>query len=98
MGGKSGNVEMSCKGCGKCCHKSVCFGPEDLNREPRLQDFLVGVQDVDNPKTWGYMIEMKLPFVIRELKGRPCPFLVSGNECLIYETRPQMCRDFVCKK
>ena len=76
---------FKCQRCGKCCYFAVPFGPEDLNREPRLQDFLMGIQDVDNPKTWRFMLEKKLPFVIRKLKGSPCPFLAGGNHCLIYE-------------
>ena len=101
MGGKSGNVEMSCKRCGKCCQKvAICLDESDINREPRLCDRLITYRQVDNPKTLGYMIKTRKFYAINMI-NRVCPFLVRANgqtECLIYETRPQMCRDFVCKK
>lgn len=32
--------------------------------------------------------------IYKPYRGTPCPFLNANNECLIYETRPQICRDY----
>ena len=89
---------MECKQCGRCCHQfGITLTPEDLNRELRLWEVAVPIQSVGNPKTRRYMIEKKHPFAIRkEKRGGPCPFLAANNECVIYETRPQICRDYQC--
>ncbi len=88
---------MSCKQCGKCCHKfSITLTIEDMNREPRLWQVVIPIQRVGNPKTRAYMAEKKHPWVIggKPNRGDPCPFLTAENLCGIYETRPQICRDY----
>ena len=89
-------TESLCERCGKCCHQfGITLTIEDMNREPRLWQVAVPIQKVGNPKTRAYMAEKKMPFAIRkESHGGPCPFLVLNKDCMIYETRPQICRDY----
>lgn len=89
---------FECEKCGKCCHQfGITLSVEDIAREPRLKEHMIPVHRVGNPKTRVYMIEKKLPFVLTKSKrGGPCVFLLN-NMCLIYETRPEICRTFECK-
>ena len=84
-----------CKQCGKCCHQfGITLAIEDMNREPRLWDVAVPIQNVGNPKTRAFMAEKKHSWVIggKKKRGDACPFYFEG--CTIYETRPQICRDY----
>ena len=84
---------MSCEQCGKCCHAGVTLAIEDMNREPRLFQVAVPIHRVGNPKTRAFMAEKKHPWAINKPhRGAPCPFYFDG--CTIYETRPQVCRDY----
>jgi len=68
---------------------------EDMNREPRLWDVAVPIQNVGNPKTRAFMVEKKHLWAIhKDHRGDPCPFLTAENLCGIHETRPQICRDY----
>ena len=69
---------------------------EDMNREPRLWDVAVPIHKVGNPKTRAFMAEKKHPWVIggKKKRGDACVFLHPDNYCTIYETRPQICRDY----
>ena len=89
-------MKFECKQCGKCCHVLLAtMTVEDMNREPRLWDVAVPIQKVGNPKTRAFMAEKKHPWAIGKThRGSPCPFLSPGNDCMIYETRPQICRDY----
>lgn len=41
------------------------------------------------------MIEKGYSWAIgKSKKGASCPFLGVDNKCLIYKTRPQICRDY----
>ena len=86
-----------CKQCGKCCHAfGITLAIEDMNREPRLWDVSVPIHKVGNPKTRAFMAEKKHPWAIggKVSLGSPCPFLTAENLCGIYETRPQICREY----
>ncbi len=87
---------MICERCGQCCHAfAITLSIEDMNREPRLWDVAVPIQYVRNPRTRAFMVKRGHPWVIRkERRGAPCPFLELRNVCWIYETRPQVCRDY----
>ena len=66
-----------------------------MNHEPRLFDKCVPIQYVGNPKTRAYMIEKNHSFAIKKLhRGMACPFLGFDSKCMIYETRPQICREY----
>lgn len=89
-------MTAECERCGKCCHQlSATMTLQDMNREPRLWEVAVPIHRVGNRKTRRFMLEKGHPFVIgKEKQGGPCPFLTTDNLCLIYETRPQICRDY----
>jgi len=93
-----------CKQCGRCCHNfGITLSIDDMNMEPRLWDVAVPIQRVGNPKTRAYMAEKKHLWVIggKPHRHAPCPFLTAEKLCGIYETRPQICRDYpqegICK-
>ncbi len=87
---------FECQKCGQCCHQfSITLTLEDMNREPRLWQVAIPIQQVGNPKTRAYMAEKKHTWVIgKSHSGSACPFLAPNNDCMIYETRPQICRDY----
>ena len=82
--------QIECVKCGSCCKCfRIVLSLADVNKEPRLQKVMIPIYKILG-KTRRYMAEKKLPFAL----PKPCPFLLSNNECSIYETRPQMCRDY----
>jgi Fe-S-cluster containining protein len=91
--------KKTCRKCAKCCvGKGVGLTLDDLNREPRLWDYAVALARVGNIKMREYMIENNMPFALAQRRrGAPCVFLV-GNNCLIYERRPEMCRSYQCRQ
>jgi Fe-S-cluster containining protein len=90
--------DWQCKRCGQCCHKGVTLTIDDMNREPRLWDYAIGIQHVGNAKTKAFMIEKGMPWALRKhYKGGPCMFY-RNNQCCIYSTRPQICRDYQCRR
>jgi len=104
--------EWKCVQCGKCCFMYGCMVPAsdaDLERwkSEGRQDILEKAKVVTDPKT-GRIIAAELWF--NPQTGREyvyCPWirkkksLISGREkavCLIHDTKPQYCRDYVCRK
>ena len=66
-----------------------------MNREPRLQGYAVPIFEVPPSKTRRYMAEKGHPWLIaKPYRGSPCPFWFESVGCSIYETRPQICRDY----
>lgn len=83
----------------KCCHLGVLLTLEDFKREPGLLNVAMYVEanHVSNLKTKEYIKKKKTPYMIKKKKNDdPCLFLSEGK-CLIYETRPQICRDYRCQ-
>jgi Fe-S-cluster containining protein len=77
-----------CDGCAACCGTYAIFASrEDAQREPRI---VAECQELaawlETPK-WAYRL-FPLPF------HEACCFLDSQRRCTIYETRPQVCREF----
>ncbi|MHA2377345.1 MAG: YkgJ family cysteine cluster protein [Candidatus Thorarchaeota archaeon] len=93
-------TKHTCKRCGKCCHKfAITFSLEEISREPRLMrsDAFMEWMSVpsQNRHTYEFMRQRNHPFILRKpYRNAPCPFLFPNKECMIYETRPQVCRDF----
>ena len=88
--------EHVCEQCGKCCHHlSATFTPADVNREPRLLDVAITIQQVNNSRTRSFMRDKRHPWAIgKARRGDPCPFLDMQQRCMIHATRPQICRDY----
>lgn len=75
-----------CNRCGNCCRnpEAVYLNASDLIRLTRL-----------------YKSAKEAKQFVKFQKGRwqlkkvqPCQYLINRNECLIYEDRPQACRNF----
>jgi len=74
-------MNKECEKCGSCCKYLLLDATlEDAAREP-----LIVLKA--NHKGSGYCLNS------RDRKDLGCAFL-DGNLCGIYETRPDMCRDF----
>jgi len=104
--------EWKCVQCGKCCFMYGCMVPasdEDLARweSEGRQDILEKAKVITDPKT-GRIIAAELWF--NPQTGREyvyCPWikrkqsLIGKKEkiiCLIHDTKPQYCRDYICRK
>jgi len=74
---------FNCKRCGKCCDTLELEIMEiDLLREPRLRAVAKPIKtDSENPFEKSYLIPT------------PCVFKVDNN-CIIYDTRPNLCVAF----
>jgi Fe-S-cluster containining protein len=91
-----GTKTDKCIKCGKCCRRfGVSLSIDDMNKEPKLWDVAVPIQKINNPKLRKYMIENNHPWAIKLMPvSFACPFLTAQNLCKIYDTRPQVCRDY----
>ncbi len=77
---------MDCKKCGRCCRELKLEIMEiDLMRDERLRAVAVKLPT-----------ESKNPFEQSYILPNPCPFQVN-NECIIYDTRPNICVAFLDK-
>jgi len=70
--------------CGVCCHNNGLIPPV-LNE--------AGV-----PPWLRLMVDQLRKRVADIAEDYPCVFLGDDNECLIYEDRPAVCREFKCDK
>jgi len=83
-------MTFQCDKCGECCRTCA---PIDLTREDRLRIARHFKMDL---KTFERKYARKTSkgfgtYVIK--KDFPCQFL-KGNECMVYEVRPGICRDY----
>ncbi len=80
-----------CDGCGACCRTFPIFATrEDAAREPRLEAEARAVREpmaLTPAGAWAFQL-YPLPF------QDACCFLDAERRCGIYDTRPQVCRDF----
>ncbi len=77
-----------CDGCGACCGAYLIFASEsDAAREPRIRDEGRRLADHLVTERWTYQL-FPLPF------HSSCGFLDADKRCTIYETRPEVCREF----
>jgi len=78
-----------CHHCGACCRGfSIEILDADARREPRLLDYATVWENVPARLQTLYR---PCPWVILT-DGRSCPFLSAQNHCVIYVTRPLICR------
>jgi Fe-S-cluster containining protein len=73
-----------CDGCGACCRTFPIFVTyDDVEREPRIAE--EGLRNTSSKK---YSLTLfPLPF------HEACCFLNGEQQCTIYETRPEICRE-----
>lgn len=89
---------MVCCRCAQCCKLGVTVGPEDLNREPRLWNYVDSIHKTKSHKMARYMRIEGHPYAIRKAARFSLCVFLGATGCLIYETRPQVCRDYACKR
>ncbi|MFK8275839.1 YkgJ family cysteine cluster protein [Capnocytophaga cynodegmi] len=79
--------EIDCLTCANCCKTT---GPlltnidiERISKHLRLKpsDFITKYLKIDEENDYIF-------------QSMPCPFLASGNYCLIYDVRPKACREY----
>ena len=79
--------KINCLACGNCCKTtSPIFYDKDIER---LAKFLK-----IKPSEFAHQylkVDEEKDFV---LKSSPCPFIDSENYCLVYEHRPNACREY----
>lgn len=81
-------LTYTCDQCGACCRTfCVRVSERDAEREPRIRNESIELQPWIQTRTWKYQI-FPLPF------HTGCCFLKPDNRCSVYETRPELCRDF----
>jgi Fe-S-cluster containining protein len=83
-----GEPDTTCRCCGGCCRTFPIFASDaDAAREPRIRDEAVSLEPWLRTDRWIWKL-YPLPFHER------CCFLDAGNRCVIYPTRPDVCREF----
>ena len=79
-----------CTGCGECCSNILPLSDAEIKRIKAY----IKLNNVQEQKHFiiGMATKPDMDFA--------CPFMkVSGNKrCVIYEIRPEICRDYVCNK
>jgi uncharacterized protein len=77
-----------CDGCGACCGAYLIFAStSDAEREPRIASEAQRLAPWLETPRWAYRLH-PLPF------HESCCFLDQDRRCTIYETRPEVCREF----
>ncbi len=77
-----------CDGCGACCGAYLIFASiADAGREPRIASETQKLAPWLETPRWAYRLH-PLPF------HESCCFLDHDARCTIYETRPEVCREF----
>lgn len=79
---------MPCAQCGGCCRIAYVFRTSCETAENRAyEEFL----EFTRPSTFARFSD---GLVVRAV----CEHLTDDNTCRVYEKRPRVCRDFLCKK
>ncbi len=78
---------MGCSSCAKCCEEfSFEISGDNKQWIKKLSEFI----KLTRPSL------MSIDFSVLKFKA-PCKYLSDGR-CTIYEDRPKICRDFLCRK
>ena len=73
-----------CRKCGECC---------------RLNGLIPPVLEHDTGPDWLLSLVQILREHTTDIAGdRPCMFLTRDNRCAIYNDRPNVCREFDCRR
>lgn len=79
---------FECDGCGACCRTFPIFASgADARREPRILDEARPLAEHLRSPGWDYRL-FPLPFL------DACCFLDAADRCTVYDTRPEVCREF----
>lgn len=77
-----------CTGCGECCSNLLPMTMEEIDRIGKYI-YYKKIEAVNH----------KPAFIVGEIVDMCCPFLDTtkpDHKCLIYDVRPEICRDFFC--
>lgn len=88
--------ENNCKGCGKCCYKTIPFLDVEIMYNDAVPDIYVETRE-------GGIGNILTRWMKRREDGSCIALDTKTNLCTIYEKRPTECRDFnqshpLCKK
>ncbi len=85
--------EPQCARCGTCCRTLFVFvTPEDIAREPKLRIATTRLKNLpEEQATFG---KYSNKYLLAAGWAIPCPMLDSDNLCTIYQTRPNICRQW----
>jgi len=80
--------ERECDMCGACCRTfPVLVSIGDAAREPRIRAESLRLPEWQRSEEWEFQLH-PLPF------QRGCAFLADDDRCVVYGTRPGVCRRF----
>ncbi len=80
--------EFPCEECGKCCYQElITLLPEEIDRVSSASGIPLG----DFMSSYVGIAEDGRMML---LKTNPCTFLDDEGKCSIWESRPQVCKDF----
>lgn len=74
-----------CRGCGECCGRFLPLTPLDV---ARLKSYVERNGIEAAREAWIDGDGLTLNF--------NCPFLGEDKECMVYEARPEVCREYRC--
>jgi Fe-S-cluster containining protein len=81
-------MTTTCTGCGACCRKYPIFASKaDAEREPRIRKDGFELPERAQGESRVYELH-RLP------SREACIFIDRNNRCMIYTTRPEVCRRF----
>lgn len=78
--------KSKCSKCGKCCTNILLLEDQEIKRIKKF----IRENDIKCNNKNSIMLASSEGYIDR------CPFLSNDNLCMIYEMRPQICRDFKC--
>lgn len=84
----------TCNKCGKCCSiYKLLLTQDDLDREPKL---IASSCAIDQSVQERFNIDKKYRRIINTIESsQQCHFYAEGIGCSIYESRPEMCRNYI---
>lgn len=90
---------MTCQRCGTCC-LSAFLALANVPIEQDSQELARwlsyhGCEPMRYPGEKGEVLAVKIPIPCKHLASEPAG---GKTGCLIYKTRPNVCREYLCKK
>ena len=85
-GVKDNTIDGQCSKCGKCCSNILLLREQEIKK---IKKFIKQNNIKCNNKN-SVMLNTSGGYIDR------CPFLSNDNLCMIYEVRPEICKEFKC--
>jgi Fe-S-cluster containining protein len=80
---KDNTKNGECSNCGKCCTNILLLTADEITKIKKFINFNK-IKPVNRNNFLTSYVDI-------------CPFLSNDKKCLIYEVRPQICQNFICK-